>query len=49
MWGCVFGCVKGVEGREEGPVKKSGLWEAELGKGKARTEADVELPLSKFG
>lgn len=43
--GCVFVCLKELEGREEGPVKKSGLQKAELGKARARTEDDVELPL----
>lgn len=37
------------EGREEGPEKKSGLREAELGKARARTEADVDLSLRKVG
>lgn len=30
-------------------MKKSELWEAELGKARARTEADVELSLWKVG
>ena len=45
--GYVFVCVRGLEGREEGPVKKSALGEAELGKARARTELDVELSLGE--
>ena len=42
-------CVCQGDGKEEGPMKKSGLREAELGKARARTEVDVELPLWWFG